>query len=124
MKTDEVMVQIRTDIGVERLRAAVANLGVSILASEDFAILGSTAVRLHIDDGRTPAEVIRALAAVQMVAVAQPQYVYNLDQASGAPAPSHRAARVSPATPRNTSCRSSASPTCTAWSKAPTCRSR
>ena len=88
LKTDEVMVQIRTDIGVERLRAAVANLGVSILASEDLTILGSTAVRLHIDDGRTPAEVIRALAAVQMVAVAQPQYVYNLDQASGAPAPS------------------------------------
>ena len=29
LKTDEVMVQIRTDIGVERLRAAVANLGVS-----------------------------------------------------------------------------------------------
>jgi subtilisin family serine protease len=88
LKTDEVMVQIRTDIGVERLRAAVANLGVSILATEDLTILGSTAVRLHIDDGRTPAEVIRALAAVQMVAVAQPQYVYNLDQASGAPAPS------------------------------------
>jgi Subtilase family/M26 IgA1-specific Metallo-endopeptidase N-terminal region len=88
LKTDEVMVQIRTDIGVERLRAAVANLGVSILASEDLSILGSTAVRLHIDDGRTPAEVIRALAAVQMIAVAQPQYVYNLDQAAGAPAPS------------------------------------
>jgi filamentous hemagglutinin family protein len=88
LKTDEVMVQIRTDIGVERLRAAVANLGVSILATEDLSILGSTAVRLHIDDGRTPAEVIRALAAVQMVAVAQPQYVYNLDQAAGAPAPS------------------------------------
>jgi Subtilase family/The GLUG motif len=88
LKTDEVMVQIRTDIGVERLRAAVANLGVSILASEDLSILGSTAVRLHIDDGRTPAEVIRALAAVQMVAVAQPQYVYNLDQVAGAPAPS------------------------------------
>src|SRR5262249_60625468 len=50
-------------------------------------MLGATAVRLHIDDGRTPAEVIRALAAVQMVAVAQPQYVYNLDQVSGAPAP-------------------------------------
>ena len=90
LKTDEVMVQIRTDIGVERLRAAVANLGVSILATEDLTILGSTAVRLHIDDGRTPAEVIRALAAVQMVAVAQPQYVYNLDQAAGAPAPSSR----------------------------------
>jgi subtilisin family serine protease len=58
------------------------------MASEDLAMLGSTGVRLHIDNGRSPAEVIRALAAVQMVAVAQPQYVYNLDQAAGAPAPS------------------------------------
>jgi filamentous hemagglutinin family protein len=90
LKTDEVMVQIRTDLGVERLRAAVASLGVSILASEDLSILGSTAVRLHIDNGRTPAEVIQALAAVQLIAVAQPQYVYNLDQAAGAPAPAAR----------------------------------
>jgi hypothetical protein len=88
LKTDEVMVQIRTDIGIERLRDAVAPLGVSIMASEDLAMLGSTGVRLHIDNGRSPAEVIRALAAVQLVAVAQPQYVYNLDQAAGAPAPS------------------------------------
>jgi Subtilase family len=90
LKTDEVMVQIHTDIGLDRLRAAVARLGVSIMASEDLAILGSTAVRLHIDNGRSPAEVIRALAAVQLVAVAQPQYVYTLDQQSGAPAPAAR----------------------------------
>ena len=90
MKTDEVMVQIRSDVGVERLRAAVARLGVSITASEDLPILGSTAVRLHIDNGRSPAEVIRALAAVQLVAVAQPQYVYGLDQQAGAPLPAAR----------------------------------
>jgi hypothetical protein len=87
LKNDEVMVQIRTDIGIDRLRAAVAPLGVSILASEDLSILGSTAVRLHIDNGRSPAEVIRALAAVQFLAAIQPQYVYNLDQAAGASAP-------------------------------------
>jgi filamentous hemagglutinin family protein len=90
LKTDEVMVQIRTDLGIERLRAAVANLGVSILASENLSILGSTAVRLHIDNGHTPAEVIETLAAVQLIAVAQPQYVYNLDQAAPAPAPATR----------------------------------
>ena len=90
LKTDEVMVQIRSDVGVERLRAAVARLGVSIMASEDLPILGSTAVRLHIDNGRSPAEVIRALSAVQLVAVAQPQYVYRLDQQSDAPAPAAR----------------------------------
>jgi hypothetical protein len=89
-KTDEVMVHIRIDIGIERLRAAVAPLGVSILASEDIAIIGSTAVRLHIDNGRSPAEIIRSLAAVQFIAVAQPQYVYGLDQQSAAPAPAAR----------------------------------
>jgi hypothetical protein len=87
LKTDEVMVQIRTDIGIDRLRAAVAPLGVSILASEDLSILGSTAVRLHIDNGRSPAEVIQALAAVQFLAAIQPQYVFYVDQAAGAPAP-------------------------------------
>ena len=87
LKTDEVMVQIRIDIGLDRLRAAVAPLGVSILASEDLSILGSTAVRLHIDNGRSPAEVIRALAAVQFLAAIQPQYVYHFDQAASAPAP-------------------------------------
>jgi subtilisin family serine protease len=86
LKTDEVLVQIRTDIGIERLRTAVARLGVSIMASEDLAILGSTVVRLHIDNGRSPAQIIRALAAVQLIAVAQPQYVYTLDQQSGGPA--------------------------------------
>ncbi|MGA7489014.1 MAG: GLUG motif-containing protein, partial [Xanthobacteraceae bacterium] len=83
---DEVMVQIRADLGLDRLRAAIANLGLTILASEDLGILGSTAVRLHIDNGRSPAEVIRALAAVQLVAVAQPQYVYTLDQQASEPA--------------------------------------
>jgi hypothetical protein len=89
---DEVMVQIRADLGLDQLRAAIARLGLSILASEDLAILGSIAVRLHIDDGRSPAEVIRALAAVQLVAVAQPQYLYTLDQQASEPAPASRGA--------------------------------
>jgi subtilisin family serine protease len=90
LKSDEVMVQIRADLGLDRLRAAIARLGLTILASEDLGILGSTAVRLHIDNGRSPAEVIRALAAVQLVAVAQPQYVYTLDQQASEPAPAAR----------------------------------
>lgn len=87
---DEVMVQIRADLGLDQLRAAIARLGLTILASEDLSILGSIAVRLHIDNGRSPAEVIRALAAVQLVAVAQPQYLYTLDQQASEPAPASR----------------------------------
>jgi hypothetical protein len=55
--------------------------------------VGPTAVRLHITDGRSPAEIIQALAAIQLVAVAQPQYLYALEQQSGGdPAPASRGA--------------------------------
>src|SRR5262249_21001351 len=38
---DEVVVQIATTISLERLRAAVAPLGLEVLASENLAIIGS-----------------------------------------------------------------------------------
>ena len=84
---DEVVVHIRTDIGVDQLGAAVTGLGLAVLASENLAITGSTMVRLRITNGRPVAEVIRALAAVQLVAVVQPEYVYTLQQQAGEPAP-------------------------------------
>jgi filamentous hemagglutinin family protein len=87
---DEVVLQIATSITVERLRAAVAPLGLEVLASENISITGSTAVRLRITDGRTVQDIIRALAAIQLVAVAQPNYVYVLQQQGGDPAPASR----------------------------------
>ena len=60
---DEAVVHIATaSVTVERLRAAVAPLGLEIVASENIAITGSTAVRLRFTDGRTIQDVIRALA--------------------------------------------------------------
>ena len=78
---DEVILQIAGNITVEQLQAAVAQLGLTLLASQNLAITGSTAVQFRITDGRTPADIIRALAAIQLVAVAQPNYVYSLEQA-------------------------------------------
>jgi filamentous hemagglutinin family protein len=81
---DEAVVHIATaTVTVERLRAAVAPLGLEVVASENIAITGSTAVRLRFTDGRTIQDVIRALAAIQFVAVAQPQYVYRTQQQQG-----------------------------------------
>src|SRR5262249_56693773 len=40
--------------------------------------------------GRTPADIIRALAAIQLVAVAQPNYVYTLQQQPSNPVPASR----------------------------------
>ena len=41
-------------------------------------------MQFRITDGRTPADIIRALAAIQLVAVAQPNYVYSLEQTAPA----------------------------------------
>jgi hypothetical protein len=86
---DEVVVQITT-ANMERLQAAVRSIGLTLLASENLGITGSTAVRLRITDGRTVQDVIRALAAVQVVAVAQPNYVYTLQQQGEETAPASR----------------------------------
>jgi filamentous hemagglutinin family protein len=87
---DEVVLQIAGNVTVERLEAAVGRLGLILLASENLAITGSTVVRFRITDGRSPAEIIPALAAFQLVAVAQPNYVYALQQQPGGlPSPAH-----------------------------------
>ncbi len=87
---DEVVLQIAGNVTVERLQAAVGRLGLTLLASENLAITGSTVVRFRITDGRSPAEIIPALAAIQLVAVAQPNYVYTLQQQPSNPVPASR----------------------------------
>ena len=87
---DEVVLQIAGNITVQRLQATVARLGLTLLASEKLDIAGSTVARLRIGNGRSPTQIIRALAATQLVAVAQPNYVYTLQQEFAAPAPATR----------------------------------
>src|SRR5262245_79111 len=87
---DEVVLQIAGNVTVEQLQAAVGRLGLTLLASENLAITGSTVVRFGITDGRSPAEIIPALAAIQLVAVAQPNYVYTLQQQPSNPVPASR----------------------------------
>ena len=75
---------------MERLQAAVGRLGLTLLASENLAITGSTVARFRVTNGRSPAELIGALAAIQLVAVAQPNYLYSLQQQGDGPAPASR----------------------------------
>jgi filamentous hemagglutinin family protein len=91
-RDDVVVVQVRID-AMERLRTAVAGLGgLTIEASENLAIMGSTVVKLRITDGQSVRAVIPRLAGIQVAAVVQPEYVYTLDQQSGSPAPAPAAA--------------------------------
>jgi subtilisin family serine protease len=86
---DETVVQIATSITLERLRDAVAPLGLTVIASENLGITQSTVVRLRITNGQNVRQIIRALASVQLVAVAQPNYIYRLHQ-QGESAPASR----------------------------------
>src|SRR4029077_7228843 len=52
---DEVVLQIAGNVTVERLQAVVGRLGLTLLASENLAITGSTLVRFRINHGRSPA---------------------------------------------------------------------
>src|SRR5262249_61911384 len=83
---NEALVQIATSISIDRLRDAVAPLGLEVLASENIAITGSTAVRLRIPDGRNLRDVFQSLAGIQLFAVVQPIYVFRADQQDTAPA--------------------------------------
>src|SRR5258708_5628495 len=74
---------------LERLRDAVAPLGLTVIAAENLGITQSTVVRLRITNGQGVRDVIRALASVQLVAVAQPNYIYRLHQ-QGESAPASR----------------------------------
>jgi len=87
---DEVVLQIAGNVTVEGLQAAVGRLGLTLLASENLAITGSTVARFRITNGRSPAEIINALTAIQLVAVAQPNYVYTLQQQASDPLPASR----------------------------------
>jgi subtilisin family serine protease len=85
-------VQVRTD-AMERLRTAVAGLGgLTIEATENLAIMGSTVVKLRITDGQPVRAVIPKVAGIQVAAVVQPEYFDTLDQQSTSPSPAPAAA--------------------------------
>src|SRR5262252_3963770 len=84
---DEVVLQIAGNVTVEGLQAAVGRVGLTLLASENLAITGSTVARFRITNGRSPAEILSALTAIELAAVAQPNYVYTFQQQPSNPVP-------------------------------------
>ena len=120
---DEVVVQIAAN--PDQLQAAVRRLGLTIIESQSLPNAGSIVVRLQITNGRTPAAAIGSL----------PERRHGRDRAAELrlrPAGAGRRTGAGgagrwpsrKATPRSTSSRSSRCWTFTAWSGAPTSRSR
>jgi hypothetical protein len=82
---DQVLLQIKCDIAVPRLEEEVRRLGLELMASQSLCTTtGTTALQFRITDGKTVRDVIRLLASVQIVAIAQPIYIYVAGQETAA----------------------------------------
>jgi len=88
---DEVVLQITSNTNVAQLEDALRNLGLALLDTQNLGGTGATMLRFHIGNGQTVRDVIQQMAAIQIVAVAQPNYVYELaQQRPGEAAPASR----------------------------------
>jgi subtilisin family serine protease len=62
---------------VPQVEEAVRRLGLSLLATQDLCTTaGSIALQFRITDGQDVRAIVRRLASVQIVAIAQPNYIY------------------------------------------------
>ena len=77
---NEMVLQVRSDVSRQTLDGIARNHGFTIVGSHNFRLAGQTIVRVRITNGRPVADVIRALEAQNVPAVAQPNYVYRLQQ--------------------------------------------
>ena len=88
--TDEVVLQIRSNVAIADLENALRRFGLTLLASDRLGSTTDTIVlRFRITNGQSVRDIIRQLASVQIVALAQPNYYFLADQKSE-PAPASR----------------------------------
>jgi hypothetical protein len=80
-KPDQVLLQVKFDLPPEQLAEILREFGLQVLASQNLASLGRQALLLRITDGRSVADIIRALETKSVVAVAAPEYEFKLVQA-------------------------------------------
>src|SRR5215471_1622967 len=81
---------IATTNTVAQVEDAVRSLGLTLIASENLAITQSIVMRFRITDGRSPRDIIRALASIQLIAIAQPNYIFTFQQQGDDATPASR----------------------------------
>jgi subtilisin family serine protease len=82
---DEVVLQVLSDITIARLEEAVRQFGLSLIDSQRLdGTTNTIALRFRITDGRSVRDIIQLLATVQIVALAQPNYVSVAGQETAA----------------------------------------
>jgi hypothetical protein len=76
----EVLVQLRDGLSEAQVNALFRRQRLERLGSERIALIGVTLHRLRIPDDRTPRAVLTGLRTEARIALAQPNYVYRLEQ--------------------------------------------
>jgi filamentous hemagglutinin family protein len=79
-KADQVLLQVKLDLPPEQLTQILQELGLQVMASQNLTSLGRAVLQLRITDGRSVADIIRALEAKSIVAVAAPNHNFLLSQ--------------------------------------------
>ncbi len=77
---DEVVLMVDCDTPQSAIDAVARDMQLTILASQCLTQTHKNLLRMHIDSGRTVAQVIRTMARYQIVALAQANFIYRLMQ--------------------------------------------
>jgi len=77
---DEVVLMVDCDTPQSALDTVAREMRLTIMASQCLTQTHVNLLRMHIDSGRTVAEVIRTLARYQVIALAQANFIYRLMQ--------------------------------------------
>jgi hypothetical protein len=83
---DEVVIAIANTIGPQRIDALQRRFRLQRLEQQRSQLAGTTLYRWRIPDRRSVATVVRALETDAVVAAAQPNYLFTLQQADAKPA--------------------------------------
>ncbi|MBX9828490.1 MAG: S8 family serine peptidase [Xanthobacteraceae bacterium] len=81
---NEVVVQISSTAPPDVIQSIAREFGLTIIASQTLTTTGRTAYRFSFTSSRSLRDMIRALEARSIVAVAQPNYQFRLMQGAGA----------------------------------------
>jgi filamentous hemagglutinin family protein len=78
--SNEVVLNVNLNVTPAQIQAIAKQLGLTIVTSQTIDALGQISYRFTIPGGRSVTDIILALEANSIVAVAQPNYVFNLVQ--------------------------------------------
>ncbi len=84
--SNEMVFHVPPNVPPATVDAAARRLGLVTVASHNLSLSGGTLLHFRIDNGRPVSDVVRELEG-QNIGVAQPNYVYRLQQDARTPAP-------------------------------------